>query len=382
MHILVSLVLVFALSTMTMASATRIACMGGSSNIIKDVTNIGIYPQTIIDYPDMFTGEIGGTAMNSIGAHYNIGMGTLGLYFDKSKLSSTYAPNVDPDGMDLSVYDQKILLFYGMEMSGMNLGCKLSLFGNSHSKDVTGTPEDISEESVFGLGLRLGVTLMEKLDAYLNFKTVSWTHTGSDGKMVSEPNGNLTIGFGGRCWLEMSDRYTLIPYAGFSLFGEGVKYSSKAETKYSSITVFIGAGNNIQIAEGVMVVSDFGIRLQPSATDTTSPGGTKSTLNKTSNSSLPYFRLGLEADITSWMKLRVGAYKDWHSQRFEVKKGPEDWGYANTTLCIGTGFHFGNLDIDCFLNPGFLTKGPYLLSGSGGKGNMFSQVSLKYIWAE
>ncbi len=372
--------LIVLLAFTTMASATRVTTMGGVNNIVKDVQNIFIYPQSLTDYPDQMWLQVNGAGnLHSLGAHYAIGGGTLGMYFTTDNLASTYAPGVPNNlGGTNFTYDQKINLFYACDGFGFPVGAQLSLYGDSHSVDKTTAPEDKSVESVMGLGIDLGATFIDVLDAYFTFHTVTWKHEDADGKTISEPNGNTIIGFGGRFWMEMSDTYTLIPYASLTLSGEGKKDSSKVKTSTTAIN--IGVGDNINIADNIMAVSDLGISFAPSKTETERPNQPNSE-TKQSNNALPYFRVGLEAEVTSWMDVRFGAFKGWQGRTNEDNNGDkESWGWADTDLYLGAGFHFNNLVIDAQINPGFITRGPYIISGAGG--NMFARASIAYIWGE
>jgi hypothetical protein len=89
----------------------------------------------------------------------------------------------------------------------------------------------------------------------------------------------------------------------------------------------------------------------------------------------------MEAQLYDWLWARMGAYKAWQKESTEDNDGnTEYWGYANTSLYLGAGFLFKNLHIDAQVNPGFMTRGPYIVSGSGG--DMFSQVTIYYVWGE
>ncbi len=374
-------ILVVLLAFTTMASATRVTTMGGINHIVKDPANIVIYPQTLVDYPDQMWLEINSAGnLHSLGAHYGIGSSFLGLYFTTDNLTSTYAPGVPSNlGGTYNTYHQKINLFYARMLGEMPIGAQLSLYGDSHNVDKSTAPKDESVESVMGLGIDAGASFMEVIDAYFTFQTVSWTYEAADGKMITEPNGNMIIGFGGRMWLEMSDTYTLVPYASLTLSGEGRKDSSKVEVKKSTTTINLGVGDNINVAENVMVVSDIGISFAPSKTETTTPD--TSLTSKRSNTSIPYFRIGLEAGLTSWMDIRFGAFKGWQGRTDEDNAGDKkSWGWADTNLYLGAGFHFNNFVIDAQVNPGFVTRGPYILSGS--TGNMFARATVGYIWGE
>ena len=225
---LISLLALAMVATVAMATDTRVLTMGDVGNIVHDNSNIWEGPQLIVMYPNMMICDISAaTGLYSVGGNYAVGPGVLGLYLKKTDLSSTYAPRVPADPDDptniVSTYDQKIDLFYGWDMDGMALGGHLSFYGNSHEKDASA---DKSIQSVTGFGLNLGATFAENLETYFAFNMVTWTDENANADMVTEPSGNTTIKFGGRYWMEMSNSYSLVPYLGFSMVGEGRKVAA------------------------------------------------------------------------------------------------------------------------------------------------------------
>ena len=269
------LILIILLALATTASATRVTTMGGVGHIVKDVKNIFEYPQLITQYPDAMYLEISGANLYSVGGHYAISNGVLGMYFTTEQINYPHAPNVDPNNRNWGAYHQRIYLFFGADLNGLLIGGQLRLIGNAHSADKDSSqyiPKDKSVESVTGLGLNLGATFMENIDAYFTFQNVSWTHEDRDGEMITEPKGYMTIGFGGRARLEMSETYSLIPYASLKMEGQGYKRAADTtEVKSSSTAITIGVGDNIAVSENALVVSDIGIKFKPGKTETTRP---------------------------------------------------------------------------------------------------------------
>ncbi|MDP8239630.1 MAG: hypothetical protein P9X24_11125 [Candidatus Hatepunaea meridiana] len=383
------LIILLIVSSTAFATVTRVTTMGNVGQIIKDRSNVGTYPQVIVEYSDMMGVEINGAGvLTAASAWYSgIGPGKLGLTFSTGTLANSYAPAIDSTGRNYTVYHQKIGLIYGLDIGEMLLGVQLNMFGNSHERDFKAVPQatppvvkDKSVESVSGFGLRFGATLMENIEAYFNFQNVSWKHEGADGKMLTEPNGNMVIGFGGRYWFEMRDNCTLVPYFNFTMSSEGAKDAADNEIKNFKNTINLGVGRNSFIAENAMVVTDIGIQLQPFKTEVSVPG-LPTVESRTAFTSLPYFRIGLEAELTSWMDIRLGAHKDWQKKSTENNLGDNEyWSWANTTLFLGAGFHFKNLDIDAAINPRFLTSGPFILSGTSNA--LTFGISMIYTWGE
>jgi hypothetical protein len=344
--------------------------MGEANNVIRDDDNIWTWPQTLTMYPDQMTAEVWGPTLNSIGGHWGIKDCVLGLYFSNSSWYNPYAPMLP---------DQKLDLFLAQEMNGMPLGAMLSVYGASHTKDYTVPATDKTTTSATGLGISLGVTLMEKLEASFSFATFSWTDEDAAGDMVTEPAGNTDIMVGARYWMEMSDRYTLIPYAAFAFGGAGGKDAAKNEIDSSYSTITLGLGNNIHVGEDVLLVSDVGIQMNPSSVEM-KPATGESVKEEMSSTLMPYYRAGLEATISKKLTLRLGAVKEWTKDVEKDDDNEETMSYAGTRLYLGAGYHLGNFSLDAEMDPGFLTRGPYFISGT--PGTLAYMVSLRYIWAE
>ncbi len=367
----------FVFASVASATQTRVQTLGDVDHIIKDDFNIWTFPQSLTLYPNRFIADIDGSDLHSIGAHLSgCLLGSMAMYFSTHRMVNVYAPLIeDPDGNQQVGIDQKIDLFWAREFNTATLGLALSYYGNSHKKDFTA---DQTTKSATGLGLTLGATFMSNIDAYFAFNTYTWTDEDSLGNKVTEPSGNTTIEFGGRYWLRMSDNVTLVPYGAFALIGEGVKDAAGNEITYSTTAFMLGVGHNINAGYGVLAVTDLGIRFQ-SSKEENKPVGAAKTEDKAGLTNLPYFRIGLESEVSEKVDIRFGAVKMWSSRNTEDNDGnKESWGFAGTDLYVGVGLHFGDLDIDANVDPGFFTRGPYLLSGQ--TGDMAFNVSLRYVW--
>ena len=143
----------------------------------------------------------------------------------------------------------------------------------------------------------------------------------------------------------------------------------------------LGAGNNMNISDDVLVVTDIGLNFGPSETESSMKGADATT--KYPYTVLPYFGLGLEAQIRDWLDIRIGANKAWVKEGYEPDESTasdpqETSGYAGEAFYLGAGFHFGKLDIDAQINPNLILNGPYFVSGVGS--NMASRATLTYTF--
>lgn len=368
----------------SIASATRTTTMGNANHILKDSKNIWILPSTLANYPNMMKAEINvGSGLYEVGGHYDMGKCIMALYFNNVDMSYAYAPSVpwQPG------YDQKIDLFLAKSINEMTLGLQLSLYGDSYLADADSAR---TETALTGFGLNLGATLVENLELFLSLNMVSWTDKGADGEDMTSADGFLDFGLGGRYWMEMSDNYTLIPYLSFLKSGQGYKVENVPSdapdgtvlgSKTSGISIMLGAGNNMNISDDVLVVTDIGLNFSPTETESSVKGADATT--KYPYTVLPYFGLGLEAKIRDWLDIRIGANKAWVKEGYEPDEStasdPEEtYGYAGEAFYLGAGFHFGKLDIDAQINPNLILNGPYFVSGVAS--NMATRATLTYTF--
>ncbi len=352
------------------ASFTRSQSLGYVISIIDDDSNIWEYPQTILKYKNQLTGEINATeGLYSIGGNYAVGSGALGIYLKQTSMYISYAPSVEVYGGNIvDTYDQKIDLLFGCSMNDIPLGARVYLYGNSHEIDSS---DSNSIQSVTGFGLNLGATFFRNLETQLEYNYVAWTNKYEFSDNLTDSKGYGEIEFGGRYWLKVSNKYTLIPHLKFKTKEEGYK-NVWDERIHSSNDFDIGLGCNYQIADHILSVLDVGFKYF----------NAKLKLSNIQDyvfvDKQPYIRIGLEAEISSWLSFRMGGYKrlvNISIERDRIAK-TEKWEYATTHINLGVAFCTGNLEIDATIDPKFLTRGPNFISGTSG--NIASRISLTY----
>ena len=365
-----SLTLILALAGW--ATETRVFTLGNANNILKDDANILLYPSTINLYRALVLSEVDGSGLYKVGAHYDFGegKGVVGLYIDKTRLGLSWGA-AQPDPFDTGGIDNRLNLFYGRPFGETLFGMALSLYSNSYKSETSG---DNSEESNFDLGLQLGLTLQEKLDLTAGFGYGSWTYKDGAGDDVTKPKSNISLNLGGRYWYAYSDEVDFIPHLGFSMFTGG--YTDEATTdeyKENDFMVDLGWGVNIRPVDRVLLLFDLGISYDNGKYTATVEG--TDTETKTTMMNLPYYKIALEGHVTKWWDVRLGAEKYWHSHKVTDVKTE---GYAMTDTYLGSGFHFGNLTLDAWLNPDFVLNGPNFVSGW--QGDVAYMASIKYAW--
>lgn len=363
----------------SLSHANRGMTMGYAYDVIADQSNIWTYPSTLINYPNRMIGQIySGAGFYEGGAQFGIGNKVVAMYFNNLKYNYLYLPNETP-------IDQRIALFLAGGDKNVAYGVKLNLNGSKNSEEA----EEYSPEvAITEFGLRLGLTYNTNLDAYLKFEMISWTHNDTDGEEITAPDGYINFGFGGRYWLEMSDRYTIVPHFGFAMIGQGYErkfldFNENLKGRRLSRTyIDLGVGNNINVSEKVLIVSNIGMTLNPWETESTYRDRTE--VNKGSMNQIPYITMGFESALYSWLDLRMGIAKTFDHDTYEPDEAstmnPKTYdGYTTEEFFLGLGMHFKNLDIDLQLNPELLTNGPYILTGATTE-TMATSVTLTYTW--
>jgi len=365
------LVIVLLVGNFAGATETRVTTLGEVGFIQKDVNNIWFFPQTLTSYQNMTLAEIKSTGLTKYGAHFALGSGTLALYLSTDKMYSNYAPTIpDQYGAPQTGIEQKIDLFYARNVGGWPVGLVFSLYGRSYKQD---TPINKTERGANGFQLVLGGTYKESLESYFLINGYMWTDKDSSGATASETKGSPYIEFGSRYYRTITPDYTLIPHLWFSLSTEGKKAGGTEVT--NSYSYFnLGCGNNLKMNDLTLLVSDVGVQINPG---TIKMPGSKV---KYSMTYLPYIKLGLESPLSKKVTFRLGAVKRWKGASQDADGSKTSFGFVQTQMYLGAGFHFGGLDIDANMDPGLLTRGPYLLSGT--PVDLASQVSLKYTWGK
>jgi len=372
-----SLTLILALAGW--ATDTRVLTLGDANNIVKDEANIFLYPSTINMYRGLVLGDVNsnyydavGEALYRVGAHYDFGegKGVVGLYIDNRPQDIWWAPQQPDPGPNTGI-DNRLVLFYGRPFGDTQFGMNLSLHSDSYKSETDG---DATEQRNMDLGLQLGLTLQEKLDLAAGFNMLTWTNKDVDGEDIAKPKGNFSFNFDARYWYAFTDEVDFIPHFDFLYHGGGYEITDGDEVKETEMMLDLGWGVNIRPVDRVLLLFDLGINYDTDKEELTPQTG-DAVETTTNMMSLPYYKIGLEGHVTKWWDVRLGAVKAWHGHNVkDVSKN----GYAMTDTYLGSGFHFGNLTLDAWINPDFVLNGPNFVSGW--QGDLAYQASIKYTW--
>jgi hypothetical protein len=351
------------------ATQTRVLTLGEVGGVVHDESNVSTWPQVIRMYPNLGLAEVMGGTFHTSGWHCTMDGSsyTLGAYWTTQQWMNAWLPAYFGGGVD-----QKLTILYGRELAEMPFGVSFSLYGNSHEKAGT----DKTAHSAMGMKIGVGVTLMEALETGLTFGTLSFEGKDAAGVTNHENEGGTQIALNARYWMEHDDM-SLIPHFMFETNSGGMNAGSGgAMTTDDMTTIELGLGHSMMLGEAGMY-GDIGIALVSGDSVVTPAGGSATTIERTNNS-MPYFKGGMEMPMSERFTFRVGGVKVWNGKGWKSGSEEETWGMVQTKMYMGFAYNREHFMLDANMDPGFFTRGPYLISGAGGA--LATQVSLKYTW--
>jgi hypothetical protein len=373
--------LLFALIPLTaQATITRVIGMGGfdAKYILHDANTPTVWPQLVRNYANLAGAEISGNDFQKAYVNYDFGgeKSAIQISLDKSNspmfLAGPEFPNSVGGGYN------KLNFIYGRPMGDdMLIGLALNYAGKSFKQDENG-PGGKKDISYSVIGLNLGWTGLEKkLDLALGFDFASFSDK-EGGNEVNKNDGSMDISFAGRYWYQANDKYALIPNIKFMNKKDAYKDPSASATEKGSLTTTmfaLGVGNNWTPVEDMLSIFEVGLKSTNDKYEETT-AGTAAPAAKETETDI-YWRLGFETKIFEWLNGRLGAERNWESLKDETALGKPETGTNVTATYLGASAHWNRLHLDLLVQPAFLQKGPYFISGAGSDG-MFSQVSLWY----
>ncbi|NOY88904.1 MAG: hypothetical protein GXO93_05870 [FCB group bacterium] len=375
--ITLTFVLLLLLSISSMATDTRVLTMGENNNVLLDDANIWLYPSRTFEYPNLAIGEFNNNyngTFNQFGIHWKFGTDkpfVLATYF--TTLPAVYPTDLNGGSLFMPGFsllqNRRIDLFYGRVISNYNFGMHFSLTHSSQTKEFT-TPLDNQVKSYGYYNFDFGLTpTTDKWDVALDFGLGSWTDESASGGTQTEPDGFYDFSLIGRYFVANGPNYTFIPHVGFYSSKRGIKeYDASSvltdNTKYTRTVFNIGTGLNYTPATNVLGVFDFGLMYDSWKEKIDVP--TPAQENTETNVVVPYFKIGLDADVFKWMDIRLGATSNWTNETREYKPDNNKWKYkyADNETYLGFGFHWNRLNVDTYTDPALFIHGFNFISGN------------------
>jgi hypothetical protein len=409
-----TVLLVILVGGAVLATDTRVNTMGNVNTIVKDEANIFLFPSTVNYYPKLFAAEVGERSyyyikqdeydvyLNRVGAHFQFGQKSeapwvLGAYFD----TRTYMPSII-DWLNYYWYDKdadegswstnhRLTMVLGKEFNAMPVGFIFSYY-NMGTKNEDSLVSNNYDQSFSRYEFTFGLSPMQKkLDLGFGVAFSTWAdkdYYDSELGVIDydKPKGNMDLSLNARYWMDPKGKYTLVPHFGVMYSKQGAEIYDGNTLNFTheikDLIFDLGLGMNYDAAENVLVVGDVGLQMDNYKTSDEPNGGTKVEY-KDNYLYLPYFRIGIDAYVFKWMNLRGGVESKWVWNKWEPSSSEtRKYKYSETETFLGAGFHWGNFIIDANIDPDFLSRGPYFITGSNdyNEYDISNKISLKYLF--
>jgi hypothetical protein len=311
--------------------------------------------------------------------------------FDQYPIPSYYGADFflpGGGGEPSTAQNHRITLMYGRNFGETPFGATVTYVNSSEKWDGFGGPNH--EFGITMFNIQAGLTLADgMMDIAGGFTTMSWTDelnvVGDDATEIrTEPSGNVMIDLLGRYWMEMDDDWTGVPHVEIKYMKQGLDDvdefnpdNDPVEFRWTDLMIGIGYGLNYEPTDNVLLAGDAGLQMANMKYEIND--GSSTDESKDTRIHLPYFRIGFEAGLLSWLTGRVGVESIWDWGKIEGFDTEEiTVRNAKTQTFAGVTFNWGNWLIDAGLNNDFLSEGPYFIGGDSVDGDLFPAVSILY----
>jgi len=390
---LLVLLLVLFLVPTSFATLTKLSTMGYSFLFMQDDYNIWYFPQTAVLYQKHIIAEhpYAGTVVMKLGENDALAVQVtdveawsfLGfddmLYYILYDMYYTYY-------MDMSPQD-KFSLVYAHNFETFKLGLMFNTMGASFKEtdsEYDPTYELELKTSIMNLtgGFSMDIGEGHELDLALNYSHASfkWDDNAYDPSEIAAPDGGTAFGATARFLYKYNDEVTLIPALTFATGSIGTKETDwYYEEKDSRTMLDVGFGCNYKPSDKFELITALGVYYDKAKYDYAESND----LETWSEFEMPYFLMGMDLNVKSWLNFRLGINKALESMKWMYDdddytgEDTEKWTEAPFDYTLGAGIMLGDLQFDCMVNTEFLNNGPYWVSGSDTY-YMFPQISIKY----
>ena len=410
------------------ASEIRTLTMGRANTIVKDPGNIWEFPSTINMYGDQAEASFSDNYNSNsefwrFGVHYTFNANNpfvLGVYVREENAFNPYqyfsynrpfddffdATSSTQGGSGSLYKNQMFDVFYGRTMNGNPFAAHVSIYNSSlHYENAGTTPAQNDKEGLTAFGVVLGLTTGGgTADWAVGARVTSFTDE-DDGVAEFEKDAGIELWGEGRRWWTQNSKIAWVGHGmvGYSKFGvkdpvnpaDASGYTSVERVKYFGVNV--GLGLNYTPSSKVLATLDFGLNYMKwdwtYDESTTAPAASLAYAEKDTDFSLPpYYRIGLDGEVLSWLDVRFGATNDrshYVSEWSETYSASPTSNYAYkytynqspSETFFGLGFHWGDLELDTYVDPSFLVNGPYFVSGDD-TNNMFWETVATYYFGK
>ncbi len=385
---IVTLALILLFSAGAFATNTRVLTMGDNNMVLLDDANIFIFPSRLLEYPNLAVGEFADDDFEELGIHWKFGEENpwvLATYF------STMPEGVPQDflGNDLGEFtelgddNKRVDLFYARRMGDYNFGFHFGYNRTKFEKVDLLIPETIEEKTYF-YDFGFGLTQPDgDWDLALDVGFGGWTDQNTAGVDETEPWRYVQFATRFRHFNDHGPNWTLIKHIAASLGYRGeTDMAAVFEGRQRMVELELGLGANWTPSSKVLAVADFGLMYQSLKVEQEFAA----TENEISlNGWSEFWKIGIDAQVFSWMDLRLGATSDWMSFKDEIGGVVPSSALvtvkrqaASNETFLGFGFHWGNLTLDTYTDADLFLRGFDFINGKSTGNDMNFRISAVY----
>lgn len=387
--IILTLALSLVMASAAFASSTRVLTMGDNHVILTDDFNIWNWASRLNNYPALAVGEfVSSNDFTRLGAHWQFGGDNpwvLATYFDNQPNFSGFFGL--PFGLGVPSDNRRIHAFFARTMGANKFGARVSIYHSSEKFEDTSYVQYDEAYSYYEGHVSL-TDAGDLWDISVTGGFGTWRDE-NDSLKYSEPDGLVDFTALGRMFWTGGTNYQYVPHAGFEYHKQGENYlyftsaNGDDETyKYRYFGIDVGIGQVYTPSTNVEAVIDVGLKLanyKNEYEDVSDPANNEEF--KYNLLTIPYFKLGIDGEVFSWLDARFGAISFWNRYKDEFTATGDNeqyWAnYADNETFLGLGFHWGNLHVDTYTDPEVFLNGFDFVSGDG-NGDMNFQISAVY----
>lgn len=424
------------------ATEARIRSMGGGVKLwtIEDEANIFDFPSLLTRYGnrvymDNLQPASGGEAFPNgrFGFHYNLsddtvlaffgahessatrpagtgynltgnlvnGLSTMGVAFQASQAgesaSGTTEAMVGGDAIGNTDYRYGVML--GTQLgTTTRFGVMLNVAADNGDIESPSDEERDQGAMLFDLALGLGVDLSGselelsaglELGFFDDARDEPDAGSGLPGDQLEHFTGShFALRVNGRWTFDFFDQTKIVTYAQFQLADQSVELSNAIAPvpsgAWNGIGFTLGADLRIEPFQDVIVSPGLGFMVAQQTLEGTTVVDRDADLLL----ALPFYGVGVDLKLASWVDMRFGGQQYVLSNRHSTTdtSGRTDTASISdviTTFTWGLGFNIpvadSNLAIDLALNPDFFLNGPHVITGNA-TGPFAVNAAVRYAW--
>lgn len=372
------------------ATESRQVALAGAGSYIEDDFNIFWWPGTLPNYANTVWMSVNSEYYDEyedlflmIGGTYGLGednrYGVLGMWFwhmDEGlnpfgdyEYINCWWPGM---GRFNDVLDHKVAIMWGYAMEGASFGLGFSRADNAYKTTFTTPQYKYDAHQAYttvnaGVRFDIGDNMYMDIAFDLSWVNYSWEQADAVSSEDRSVDANKMYSIRARGFYEWKENFTWVPYFAYQGFDFRIKSDDPAffDSGDKATNFTIGLGSNITINEDNLLVFAVDIYDFTNRKPSQDPDDEAYEIKYIV---FPRFYLALESDVTDWLTFRAGGWQELGKIDEKCTVGIDEditgtatW--SDFEMSLGLGFHVGDFDIDCVLNPQLPLYMGYWLTG-------------------